>query len=473
MKRFVGRAEELALLEVTSERKVANLVVLRGRRRIGKSRLAEKFGEQYPKTYILTGLAPNAETTAQQEREDFAAQLARTAGIRGVAANDWGDLFWHLAQATQKGRVLIVLDEINWMGSKDPTFLSKLKSAWDLYFKNNTQLMMVLSGSMSAWIEKNILSHTGFMGRISLDLTLDELPLAVCDQFWGAQAKHVSAYEKFKILSIMGGVPRYLEEINPKLTAEENIQQLAFRREGLLFNEFERIFTDLFSKRSAIYQKIVEKLAYGIADFNQLADALEYQKSGVLSGYLDDLIETGYVKRDYTWEIKTGKQASLSHYRLCDNYLRFYLRYILPNRSQIEKGRLSRLPAWDAILGLQFENLVINNFHLLEKLLEIKSDDIIYANPFFQRKTREQQGCQIDYMIQTKFNVLYVCEMKFSKEKISNKIIQEVEEKIARIKLPRNVSYRSVLIHVNGVTDAVIESDFFAKIIDFSDFLSG
>lgn len=74
-----------------------------------------------------------------------------------IKGDDWGDIFWHLSQATKSKQVLVVFDEINWMGSFDHTFLGKLKTAWDLYFKNNPKLLMILSGSMSSWIDKNIL----------------------------------------------------------------------------------------------------------------------------------------------------------------------------------------------------------------------------------------------------------------------------------------------------------------------------
>jgi len=102
-------------------------------------------------------------------------------------SDDWGDLFWHLSQHAQKGKTVLVLDEISWMGSKDPTFVAKLKTAWDLYFKNNPQLVLILCGSISSWIEKNILSSTGFMGRISLDIILEELPLYECNEFWNTE----------------------------------------------------------------------------------------------------------------------------------------------------------------------------------------------------------------------------------------------------------------------------------------------
>lgn len=99
-------------------------------------------------------------------------------------------------------------------------------------------------------------------------------------------------------------------------------------------------------------------------------------------------------------------------------------------------------------------------------------DEIISENPFFQRRTSRQAGCQIDYMIQTKFGTLYVCEIKFSKLEIGLAIVDEVQKKINAISLPSGFSCRPVLVHVNGVSDEVIDSDYFAHIINFGSFLS-
>lgn len=468
---FYGRERELRLLNELLDKKIASLVVLKGRRRIGKSRLAEEFSEGC-KTIFLEGLPPkDDQVTAQDQRLHFAKELEREAGIRGLKTEDWDDLFWHLAQATKKGRVVIVLDEINWMGSKDPTFLGKLKTAWDKFFKKNPKLILILSGSMSAWIEKNILSSTGFLGRVTLDMTLEELPLYECNQFW--RGKPISPYEKFKVLSVTGGVPRYLEEVDPKLPAEEMIRRLCFRPEGLLFQEFERIFSDLFSQRAAIYKKIVMRLAQGNCDFGQICEALGMEKGGIVSHYLKDLEETQYIQRQYTWNLKKGQKSTLNLYRLKDNYLRFYLKYIEPHADQIRKRTLKRVPAWDTIMGLQFENLVLSNFHSLYRLLNIPLREIQRDGPYFQHQTKTHPACQIDYLIQLQYNNLYLCEIKFSTKSIGMEVITEMQEKMDRLHTSGTTfSLRPVLIHVNGVTEALQESAFFSHILDFGQLLT-
>lgn len=476
MAKFIGRKDEISTLRRLLDKATASLVVIKGRRRIGKSRLLEEFASFFDKAFFFSGLAPRENMSAQAQRDEFASQFTRQFDNAPTLKDDWGDLFWQLSQRTQSGLVLIVLDEITWMGSKDPDFLGKLKTAWDMYFKKNDQLILALCGSVSAWIEKNILSSTGFLGRESFVLNLEEMPLADCAEFWHAEDQRYSAYEKLKVLSITGGIPRYLESINPALTAEQNIQQLCFEPGGILVDEFEKIFSDLFNNKNELYKNIVSLLANGIATQEEIMQHIDLKKSGDIAIYLNDLITSGFVSRDFTWQVKNGELSNLSHYRLKDNYSRFYLKYILPNKEKIKLGNMKNasllnLKGWYTIMGLQFENLILSNRDRIKALLKIDPGDVIVDNPFFQRKTTKQQGCQIDYMIQLRHNMVYICEIKFSSKELSTQVVDEVKEKIKRLKLPKRFSFRPVLIHVNGVSDAVLESQYFSDIIDFGEFL--
>ncbi len=393
-------------------------------------------------------------------------------GIRYPYSDDWGDLFWGVAQQCLTGRILVVFDEITWMGMDDNTFLGKLKNAWDLEFKKNPKLVFIISGSNSAWIERNILSSKGFFGRISHQLTLKELPISDCNRFWGSQANKISSYEKFKVLAVTGGIPRYLEEIHPEMSAEENILRLCYRPDGLLFREFDQIFSDLFSKRGPYYRRIVVATSGTSQTMGGISDKLKRKRGGDLSESLDDLVKGGFLARDYTWHIKSGRRTSLSRYRLADNYFRFYLNYIEPYKERIEQTRFEEVPVgWTSIMGLQFENLVVNHADQLIKVLRIPPKEIVFANPYWQRAKHKHRGCQIDYLIQGRYGTLYLCEIKFRKSAIDTSVIDEVENKINSLDLPKGFSVRPVLIHVNGVSDILIEKDYFAHIIDFGSFI--
>ena len=127
---FIGRKNELAELKYVYEGRTASLVVIKGRRRIGKSRLIEEFASQY-KFYPFMGLAPRKGITAQDQRNEFIRQYIAHFGSYISHEEDWGNLFSFLAKQTQQGNIIILFDEISWMASNDPDFLGKLKIIWD------------------------------------------------------------------------------------------------------------------------------------------------------------------------------------------------------------------------------------------------------------------------------------------------------------------------------------------------------
>lgn len=474
MSKFVGRQIELKRLLNLSRKKSASFVIVKGRRRVGKSRLVEEFGKHFDHYYVFYGLAPKKGTTVKHQLDEFSRQMSRQFKTSLAKYDDWSDALWAVGERVQSGNVLLLFDEISWMGFQDPNFLAKIKNIWDQQLKKNNKLIFVICGSASAWIEKNILSNTGFVGRISLTLTLEELPLLDCNKFW---PNHISAYEKFKMLAVTGGIPKYLEEINPKQSAEENIKNMCFVKGAILVEEFEQIFSDIFLRESEFYKKIVKILCDGSKEQNEICRVLNAKRYGRIPEYLWELELAGFIKRDHTWNIKTGNDSELSRYRLCDNYLRFYIKYIEKNLSKINRDSfmlksLISLSEWYSMMGFQFENLVLNNRKEIYHILNISPDEVICDNPFFQRKTNRYPGCQIDYMIQTKFGTLYICEIKFSKDVIGSSVIQEVKRKIESIKYPKGFSCRPVLIHVNGISSDVLDSDYFSNIVDMNELLT-
>lgn len=473
---FIGRKEELKELGSLLKKRSASFVVIRGRRRIGKSRLIAEFCSKLP-VLSFSGVPPTKNTTAASQREAFARQMQYELKINKPQAEDWEGLFRELAANTSEGPVVIVLDEISWIGSKDPDFLGYLKNAWDLRFSKNKNLILIVCGSVSSWIEQNILNSTGFVGRITINMRLKELPLGDSCQFWSSQSAHTSPYEIFKVLSVTGGVPRYLEEVLPSESAEQNINRLCFKETGLLFNEFEMIFHDLFSSRSSAYKDLLLEMRDRSLFLKEVYHILGVRPSGSYSEYMEDLIQAGFVSRDYTWDLKTAKESSLSRFRISDNYVRFYLKAILPHRARILSGdydvtSIFHQEGWKSLLGLQFETLVLNNIGELYSHLNLCPGDVLRSGPFFQRSSGKKQGCQIDLLIQTVHRVIYLVEIKFSQNPIGIDVREEIVRKIQRLQLPRGFSIKPVLIHVNGVSKALYQDRFFAAIIDFSDLLT-
>lgn len=261
--------------------------------------------------------------------------------------------------------------------------------------------------------------------------------------FWGNYRSKVSHYEQLKIISVTGGVPRSLKEIDLTISAEDNIKRLCFESSGILYQDFDQIFTDLFSEKSIRYKRIISKLVNGPFERESLIEKLDLAKNRQISKDLDNLIKSGFIQRDFAWNIHNNILPKLSVYRLSDNYLRFFLKYIDPNRDKIDKGffrevHLSSFLGWSSLMGVQIENLVLNNRLLVLEYLGIPPEIIVNDGAYFQSKTLRSPGCQIDYLIQTKLSELYVVEVKFHKNELGASIIEDSKTKIKKLIRPKN-----------------------------------
>lgn len=469
---FIGRDKEIEQLKELFTKNSASLVICRGRRRIGKSTLIDHFGTTATRYLHFQGLAPRQNSKECDQLEAFSQQLRKQTNLPKLTLESWSQAFSVLASQISNEKTVVLLDEISWMATSSPDFSGFLKIAWDTEFKKKNKLVLVLCGSVSSWIEKNILNNTGFVGRISLTITLNDLALPACNAFWLKNRDRISLREKLKVLAITGGVPRYLEEIRPHLSAEENIRRLCFSKEGLLFNEFEQIFHDVFSRRGEMYKKIIATLVDGSCERQTIADRISWERGGNLTDYLRDLEISGFISHDTVFSIKDGKPGRLTKYRLSDNYLRFYLKCIEPHQQNVKIGLYDTSPLdtiipWDTIIGFQFENLILKNLPCIFRIMEIHPTVVKSASPYFQKDGTRQKSCQIDLLIQTKHSV-YLCEIK-SSAFVGINVIAEMNEKIKRISIPRDTSIRTVLIHAGEVDTNVVREDFFDRIISFQD----
>jgi AAA+ ATPase superfamily predicted ATPase len=476
IKMFIGRVKELKKLQLQFDIGRSSLAVIKGRRRIGKSRLIQEFAKN-KHFWAFSGLAPTPKATLQDQLDHFCTQLCHYAKLPPFTVVDWDNAFQHLTLHLTKEPTVILLDEISWMALEDPNFVGKLKDWWDLNLHDKSQFMLVLCGSVSTWVEDNILNSTALFGRIHLQITLNELSLKESYQFLKTNGFRFSNYDAYKILAITGGIPWYLEQISPNQTPDENIKRLCFEADGLFVLEFKKLFHDLFHQRGLIYKTIVKLLSNGMLTYTEIQKKSQYSQGGTLTKALQQLVTCGFVSLHKSWSIKTGEVGKKNLYRLSDNYLRFYFKYIEPSINEIEKNRftqvsLESLPGWDIVMGLQVENFVVNNRIEILKCLGVSMENVVIDNPYYQKSTHLKKGCQIDYLIQTRTKNLFVCELKFSRRQIRSTVIEEMQDKIKSLSFPKGFGVCPVLIHIGEIAPAIHESKYFYRIIDMEDLLS-
>ena len=438
---FVGRENELESLRLLLDKRTASLVACRGRRRIGKSTLIEEFARRNGCRFVsIDGLLPREGMTNQVQLDNFIEKLAAQTGVDGTKVSSWYEAFVRLDKAiTWDDWTVLLLDEVSWMGRYDADFPARLKSAWDTMLKKHDHLVVVICGSVSTWIKRNILENTGFAARFSRDIVVRELPLSRCRAFWGDAAARLAPSEILDVLSVTGGIPRYLEEVNPGLSANENIKRMCFGRDGVLFKDFKAIFSQVFGEESLMKQNVLRTLVDGPRTCSEVAEALGVERGGSLSETLEILVDAGFVTKDEGYNPETGKKARTVKYRLSDNYTRFF-----------------------------------NNFRELVKPLHLEGVPVLSAVPYEKRpgkagKRGDGKGVQIDLLVQTRKS-MYVVEVK-RKSRIGESIETEVAEKVARLRHPRGTSVRTALVYEGELAPVVRGNGYFDAIISAADLL--
>lgn len=470
---FFGREDVFAKLDSLIGKRVASLVTCRGRRRIGKSTLIERFAKNNGARFIkLEGVRPGKMTNNASELRSFAEQLSLQTDAESSLPDNWLSAFKRLNREISDHELTVVLlDEISWMGHYDDLFADTIKIAWDNMWKKHDRLIVVLCGSVSSWIKEKLVDNASFVGRRSCDLVIRELPLKECVKFWGREVERIDLQGIVDVLSVTGGVPRYLEEIDPRLSASENIRRMAFSRDGVLRNDFDDMFADVITRQPTFTAQVLRCLVDGPRSAAEVCRQLKIEKGGRVSDALGRLVEAGFAMSDAGRNPETGGALREVRYRLSDNYCRFYLKYIEPvkdvvDRDEYEFAGLEALENLEAVMGLAFENLIVNNYHALIPFLHLNGTVITSAAPYARRGTagaRGRKGCQVDLLIQTRKALCFV-EVKRRKE-ITRDVIEEVQRKIEAVKRPAGMSAVGALVYCGQLSPVVAADGYFSAII--------
>ena len=475
---FYGREDILDDMMSLWGKRTSSLITCRGRRRIGKSTLIAEFARKSSARFIrIEGLKPKRGFTNEDELRNFAMFLSLQTDDSGIVRENWAQAFKALdAQIRDEERTVVLLDEISWMGHFDTHFPDILKIAWDTMMKRHDRLILVLCGSVSSWIKDNIIDNSAYLGRRSGDFIVGELPLRDCVKFWGESARSVSAREILDVLSVTGGVPRYLEEINPALSANENIRRLCFVRKSPLREDFDDMFLDVITEQPTFTGQVLRCLVDGPLSATEIASRLGLPKGGNTSAALDRLVEAGLVARDHGRNPATGKPVRERRYRMRDNYSRFYLKYIEPVKDIIDVGSyafssLDQLKGMDAVLGLAFENLIVNHYQEILPRLGLSRTLIESAAPYSKRGNGNaaNHGCQVDLLIETELSCCLV-EVKRRKE-IGDEVVDEMMEKVKSISVRDGVSVRTALVYDGHLSATVEASGYFNSLINVREIL--
>lgn len=465
--KLYGREYELKLLKNAYESSKAELAVVYGRRRVGKSYLIKQFAAD-KKHLLFEGI--EGEPTIGQI-ENFQLQLKRQIKnplLQKAKFETWNEIFDFLtsyfSEQAANEKLILIFDEFQWMAAQQSKLVALLKFYWDNHWKSKN-IYFILCGSIASFMVKKVIYSKALYGRITQQLQVKKLLPSGIKKFF---KKKRSTDEILKYTLILGGVPKYLEDIDLNRSFEQNIQTLFFDPNALYLDEFEKIFNVHF-KEPRTYLKIIKSMDKKTLSLDEIAKLLNSKSSGGLKTYLDNLELAEFIRSTTSYESSTSKYP---RYKVSDEFSWFFIKYILPNARIIHAGggnslfKSKIIHQWEPWFGFAFENFCINNAILIAQLADF-ADKVESFGPFFRKS---EPGVQVDLIFKRTDNVITICEMKYRNKKITADVISEVNQKINKLKIPKGYTIEKILIAPNGASHELIQSCFFNKIITLSDF---
>lgn len=469
-KGLIGREYELDLLaeEYSKTSEKGSLIALYGRRRVGKTRLIEEFYKD-KNIWKFDGIENSGRAKQIKNILSEIATYTDDEIYRSVSCSSWLDLLKLLDKAIRDSKggynKTIFLDEFPYMAGRKEELVSSLKWAWDNLWQDKKGFSLILCGSVASFMVRKVIRSSALYGRIKLEICLKPLSISEVSDFFGGKK---SAREICNLYMFCGGVPEYLLHINSKESVAQNISRLAFCKDGYFVDEFDRIFKDIFQEER-IYKQIINLLSkYKNLKIPELTGILNISGGGGFVEYMENLESAGFIRSVTPWN--KPKESKLRRYRLDDEYLLFYFKFIHPNLKVIRDNSdlnfgLSYLKgsSYNSWLGFAFERLCLKHAPLIMKSLKI--DQLVKSyGAYFDRSSNVKEGVQIDLMFLRHDPVTTICEMKYSNGLIGKEIIEEMEKKVSLLNETKK-TVEKVLVTTNGGTKELIESGYFSKII--------
>lgn len=356
---FIGRKNELEFLNDKYNENKAQLIVIYGRRRIGKTEILKEFcKDKHHFFYSCT------QSTDSIQLKRFSAKLLKEkipASEFVSEFDDWENAFLALKDLPfGNKKKLVVIDEFPYICQNNKSIPSILQNLWDSELKNEN-IMIILCGSAMSFIEKDLLSEKNpLYGRATGIFKVEELSFYDAIKFF----PNYTDEDKILVYSILGGIPHYLNQFNPDFSIEQNIKKYILSKGSVLYNEVEFLLHQELREIS-VYNSIIEAVALGCTKLNDINQKALIQSTAKTSVYLKSLIELGIVKKDFSVDVHTKEKANSNRgiYKLTDNFFRFYYTFCFDNSSQLEDGDIDGIyqyyikPNLNRYASLSFEDV--------------------------------------------------------------------------------------------------------------------
>lgn len=470
---LIGRRKEQLALRNLLEKDEPQFCAVYGRRRIGKTYLVrETFNYQFAFQHTGYANAPMA-----KQLSGFRDSLQAASGKRIKVPRTWFEAFHLLGEVLEekKGRKKVVfLDELSWMDTPKSNFVTALEHFWNSWAtaRREKDIVLIVCGSSTSWITRKIFRNRGGLhNRLTERIHLAPFNLAECERYAEVSGLNMSRKEIAEAYMIMGGVPFYWSLLERQYSLAQNVGRLFFGKEGKLCNEFNDLYASLFENVEP-YLAIVEALGekkIGMTRL-ELEKALGKDSSGTLTKRLEELEMSGFI-RSYTC---LGKRERYALYQLIDPFTLFYFSFMKDREKSDKHFWTSKLdsPTHSTWAGLAFERLCLWHVPQIKQALGIAGVASGVYSWTYQPKNENEEGTQIDLLIDRNDQVINLCEMKFSSKEYL--MTEKEEERLCRRRsVFEDVSKTRKAVHYTLVTTygmkRTAHSSIFQQVVTLDD----
>lgn len=425
---IIGREHEIQLLDDCCDSRESQLVIVYGRRRVGKSFLIN----QYFDNRFDFKLVGDNRLSKSEQLYNFYDELHRHKKKEVKVPESWREAFFllrdYLEELDANRKNVVFFDEMPWLDNQKSGFLEAFEYFWNSYGASRNNLILIVCGSVSSWIIDNFEHNKGgLFNRQNCRFFLEPFNLYETEKFL-VEKKGInwSRYDIAEIYMVLGGIPYYLDYLSRNMSPSENIDNLFFKKRGLMWDEFDNLYKTLFSN-SGNYIKIVEALFMKKEGMNrkELIASTKLSDNAAFTKMLENLMDSGFIS---SYNFFGNKKRGIV-YQLTDYYTMFYFRFVKDNYGKDEEFWSHHLdqPSRRSWAGLTFEMLCKAHLTQIKKSLSILG--VSSAVSVWKTKpTEEHNGAEIDMLIDRRDRIIDICEMKFSENKFT--IDKDYDEKL-------------------------------------------
>lgn len=467
-KEFIGRKEELETLQKINQKREAAILIVQGRRRVGKTSLIE-YAFKKEKILKIEGIEGLSEKMQILHVQKSLMIFLKDPLINKINCKNWGDIFEILTEKTKKLRLILYFEEVQWLADYKDHFAAYLKKSWDNGFQYNPDLLIVLCGSSPSFMLNKIIQSKALYNRSQHILTVNPFTIEETQMFLGGSYSKISIMDAYLTL---GGIPEYLKYLQNTKSLYLKICENSFKKDAPFYNEYGKIYVSALAKNSN-YKKIVEYLGrHRFATREQISSHVKQGSGGGLSELLLDLEVCGFIEKIHPFSL--GPKSKLIRYAISDSYIQFYTKFIQPLSSKIQNSQFQKsassalkINTYRQWLGYGFERWCRKEAHRIAHLLGFSA--ISYnSGAYFSRETKDS-SFQIDLVFDRADRVITVCEIKYKDAPVGIEIIVEFEEKLKKLKSKKTVE--KILISATGADEKLQNRSYFDRILTLDDLL--